>query len=43
MEKWGIEDENTATNLSMLYDLLREQFSDPNDSWYKETLEWWNE
>lgn len=43
MEKWGIQDENTATNLSTLYDLLREQFSDPDDPWYKGTLEWWNE
>jgi hypothetical protein len=42
MEKWGIQDENTAINLSMLYNLLREQFGDSNDPWYKETLEWWN-
>jgi hypothetical protein len=43
MEKWGISDENTGINLSTLYDLLREQFQDPNDPWYKETLKWWDE
>jgi len=30
-------------NLSTLYDLLREQFQDPDDPWCKETLAWWNE
>jgi len=43
MEKWGITDDETATNLSALYNLLREQFQDPDDPWCKETLEWWNE
>lgn len=43
MEKWAMVDDNTGMNLSTLYDLLREQFQDPNDPWCKETLEWWNE
>jgi len=43
MEKWGMVDDNTGMNLSTLYDLLREQFQDPNDPWRKETLKWWNE
>ena len=43
MEKWGIVDHNTGINLSTLYDLLREQFQDPDDPWCKETLRWWNE
>jgi len=43
MEKWGMVDDNTGMNLSTLYDLLREQFQDPDDPWCKETLEWWNE
>jgi hypothetical protein len=41
MEKWGISDD-TGVNLSTLYDLLREQFQDPDDPWYKETLKWWD-
>lgn len=43
MEKWAIQDDNTGINLSALYDLFREQFCDPDDPWYTETLEWWNE
>ena len=43
MEKWGIVDDETGTNLSVLYDLLREQFQDPDDPWCKETLKWWDE
>ena len=39
MEKWGMVDDNTGMNLSMLYDLLREQFQDLDDPWCKETLE----
>ena len=42
MEKWGIVDDETGFNLSTLYDLLREQFQDPNDPWCKETLKWWD-
>jgi len=42
MEKWGIMDDETGFNLSTLYDLLREQFQDPDDPWCKETLNWWN-
>jgi len=43
MEKWAMVDDNTGMNLSTLYDLLREQFQDPDDPWCKETLDWWNE
>ena len=43
MEKWGTVDDETGFNLSKLYDLLREQFQDPNDPWCKETLKWWDE
>jgi len=43
MERWGIVDDDTGINLSVLYDLLREQFQYPDDSWCKETLKWWNE
>jgi len=43
MEHWSMSDDDTGINLSTLYDLLREQFWDPDDSWCKETLEWWNE
>jgi len=41
MEKWGSM--SGDVNLSSLYDLLREQFHNPEDSWYKDTLKWWNE
>lgn len=41
MEEWGITDEEI--DLSMMYDLLREQFCNSNDLWVKETLDWWNE
>lgn len=30
-------------NLSSLYDLLQEQFRNPEDPWYKDTIKWWNE
>lgn len=43
MEKWAMVDDSTGINLSALYDLLREQFQNPDDPWYKETLKWWNE
>ena len=42
MEKWAIVDDDTGTNLSLLYDLLREQFDDPCDPWHEETLKWWD-
>jgi hypothetical protein len=40
MEEWGIRDQEV--DLSLLYDLFREQFQDLDDSWVKETLDWWN-
>ena len=40
MVGWGIKD--GEVNLSTLYDLLRQQFRNPDDPWVKETLEWWN-
>lgn len=43
MEQWGMIDSDTGTDLSALYDLLREQFQDLEDPWCKETLKWWNE
>lgn len=41
MEEWSVSDEEV--DLSLMYDLLREQFQDPDDPWVKETLGWWNE
>jgi hypothetical protein len=41
MEKW--DSRFGDVNLSSLYDLLREQFRNPEDPWYRETLAWWNE
>lgn len=41
MEEWNIKDQEV--DLSLMYDLLREQFRDPDDPWVKETLGWWNE
>ena len=41
MEEWRVDDEEV--DLSMMYDLLRELFHDPDDPWVKETLAWWNE
>ena len=41
MEKWDTRFGDV--NLSSLYDLLREQFRNPEDPWYRETLKWWNE
>lgn len=43
MEKWSMSDDETGVDLSTLYDLLREQFQDPDDPWCKETLKWWDE
>jgi len=40
-EEWNISDEEV--DLSLMYDLLREQFWDLDDLWVKETLSWWNE
>ena len=40
MITWGVRDEEV--DLSMLYDLLRQQLHNPNDTWVQETLEWWN-
>lgn len=41
MEKWGTT--FGEVNLASLYDLLREQFRNPDDPWYKDTIKWWNE
>lgn len=41
MDKWDTRFGDV--NLSSLYDLLREQFRDPEDPWYRDTLKWWNE
>ena len=41
MEKWDIM--SSDVNLSSLYDLLREQFRNPEDPWYIDTVKWWNE
>ena len=41
MEKWSLTFGDV--NLSLLYDLLREQFCNPEDPWYRDTLKWWNE
>jgi len=41
MEKWDMRFGDI--NLSSLYDLLREQFRNPEDPWYRDTLKWWNE
>ena len=40
MVTWGMRDEEV--DLSLLYDLLRQQFRHPDDPWVKETLEWWD-
>jgi len=40
MLTWGMMDEEV--NLSSMYDLLRQQFQNPNDPWVKETLQWWD-
>ena len=41
MTKWATM--SGDVNLSSLYDLLREQFRNPEDPWYKDTIKWWNE
>ena len=41
MEKWDTR--SSDVSLSSLYDLLREQFRNPEDPWYRDTLEWWTE
>ena len=40
MIMWGMKDEEV--DLSLLYDLLRHQFHNPDDLWVKETLQWWD-
>ena len=40
MEKWDLAFGDV--NLSLLYDLLREQFCNLDDPWYRDTLKWWN-
>ena len=41
MGMWG--EEWKGVKLARLYMLLREQFAHPEDPWFAETLEWWNE
>ena len=40
MLMWGMMDEEV--NLSSMYDVLRQQFQNPDDPWVKETLQWWD-
>ena len=40
MLTWGMTDEEI--DLSLMYDLLRQQLQDPDDPWVKETLKWWD-
>ena len=40
MLTWGMMDEEV--NLSSMYDVLRQQFQNPDDPWVKETLQWWD-
>jgi len=41
MEAWS--NEHGSFNLRELCDAVVEQFGDPEDTWTKQTLEWWNE
>lgn len=40
MVAWGMKYEEV--DLSLLYDLLRQQFQNTDDPWVKDTLQWWN-
>ena len=40
MITWGMKHEEV--DLSLLYDLLRQQLRDGDDPWVKETLQWWD-
>ena len=40
MTEWRIS--HDEVDLSLLYDLLRQQLCNPDDPWVKETLRWWD-
>ena len=40
MLTWGMTDDEV--DLSSMYDVLRQQFQNPDDPWVKETIRWWD-
>jgi len=40
MLTWAMTDDEV--DLSSMYDVLRQQFQNPDDPWVKETLQWWD-